>query len=434
MNQLRPNRSNSRSIERTLLIALALVLTVASSLLVLTSATIGQSDVNVVDSDPRLTSLVRRYYHAVNAMLATGDPSALRTVVSDDLLDLDTSAGNLPEQFTLEQHIAFVHSVAPDMRIEPVAIFTRGTTVLAQVAVLPRSNSTHFGLQVDANAALWPRQEEFRVADGAIVERKADWNGLFQLNPSQPITLGDLLSRGNETLTVTVEEFKPGAVVTYTPSSAPLIVWTLSGEIQAHRFDVQESQIELSSLGVPQRGAVGPPGRTWSLDHFDSVLVPAGSTIRLRNNGPDPALALRMSIASSSSISFAKETTGPRIASSVLASTLLQGIAGDLTTSFGEAQLLPGARLTIDSTTELLVVCTTDGTASCTIFDSANQTADTTQFAAPDRQIMAPPLLLVPTESGGTMLMNAGSTSRAVWVLAIAFAGAEEATERAPQV
>jgi hypothetical protein len=430
MNQLRPNRSKSRSVERALLIALALVLAVASSLLVLTSATIGQSEVNVVDSDPRLTSLVRRYYHAVNAMLATGDPSALRSVVSDDLLDLDTSAGNRPEQFTLEQHIAFVHSVAPDMRIEPIAVFTRGTTVLAQVAVLPRPNITHFGLQVDANATLWPRQEEFRVADGAIVERKADWNGLFQLNPSRAITLSSLPASGNETLTVTAEEFKPGAVVTYTPSSAPLIVWTLSGQIQAHRFDVQESQIELSSLGVPQRGAVGPPSRTWSLDHFDSVLIPAGSTVRLRNSGPGPALALRMSI----SISSANETTGPRLASSVLASTPLQGIAGDVTTSFGEAHLLPGARLTVDSTTELLVVCTTDGAASCTIFDSANQTADIAQFAASDRQIMAPPLLLLPTEPGGTMLMNAGSTSRAVWVLAITFAGAEGATERAPRV
>jgi hypothetical protein len=355
-------------------------------------------------------------------MLGSGNPNELRGVVSAQMLDVDPQAAGWAGRDGLERHITFLRAAAPHVRLDPVAIFTQDATFIVKVAARLDTASAMLGFLIDGQTALWPSSEELRVANGLVIERRVNWENHFRLESVRVLPFDPDPNR-RVGMTVGIDNYAPGGEATFRTGESPLVVRVLSGtlslSVATRSSKEQEMSIETSSSDTTLDTEL-KAGTVDVLSSSDVAVVPPHSEVGLVNDSPLAASALRVAIRASRDVP--SDNPGPqlRVKTEVLANDFLDDQGEEATLSYGEAHLMPGGRLIVDSATKALVVCTITGPQRCVTYTSGSERdgmVRVDQFA--DTGSVVLPMLILAREGERFVLLNAGPIPASAWVLAI---------------
>ena len=235
---------------RVLLFPLTMLLLIATAIAMLASAMIlPMSDVPALSGQVR-TDVVERFYAAVNETIATGNPTALRSVVNPSFADETPFPGVSPGRDGLEAYLATLHVADPGLRLEPRVIFASPQQVVAQVAVTHGATVAPQPATLGEQQAVWSPVEVLRVADGVVVGRWGHTDGLAFAHPLAAAALE---------LQVPTPHVIGLARVTQEPGTR----WDAARVTGPRLLIVQHGVVEVQA--VPGPPAAAPPGATTSI-------------------------------------------------------------------------------------------------------------------------------------------------------------------------
>jgi hypothetical protein len=423
MKSIEVCRANSSAGHRLLTLSLTVFLGIASIAAAMASMTIESGPARDSAEDSASEAVIRRYYDAVNHMLATGDAVELRNVVSARMLDAEAPSPGWEGRDGLERHIAFVRAAVPGTWLEPVEVFAQNSTFIVRVAIRAEAAGVMLGFRLDEEVSLWARTEELGVANDQVIERRVDWNDLIRVEEAEEFSVAP---DGGQvgSLIVGIDTFAPGGQITFSAAGTPSIVRVLSGELSPFQpASGQESLADLSSFGVPPpAGDAAWIGPTAGLMPADVRVVPPGSVAGLANHDDSGAAsALRVAIRPPwGAAAHQPDQALSSVATEVLTSITGDELRGGATVSFGEAHLIPGSRLVVDSATTAIVVCTTAGTLRCVTPIHGGERGGLVRVDLyTDSDAVASPMLILARDGERIALLNAGPLPSTVWVLAI---------------
>ena len=368
---------------------------------------------------------VLRYYEAVNSMVATGNPSALREILHPEMQDINLTTSVEGTRADIEAHVAFLHEIAPDAILAPDLVSSDGTRVQVYVEVRRDSASSALGFAFDETTPLWPPFEVFRVADGQIVERQSPSNGLASLETMRisPFSLG-IPPRIN--LDVISNVFRPGAEDRFVIGDMPAILRLATGEISV-KFSLETPGPALLLIPSPQRGSTRwervMPGQTSLLKPGAILVVPPGSQFTARNPTAASANILYLidgvSLGSAPDAGALASPEEHRVLSHVLASLTPAELAIPSEWRIGSAVLMPRSGLTVDPETLLIIAWPEDGPPQLYVRRTGCVDSGTANDESPDSAVGSLHCL---TQSSESAFFNAGHEPARAWIVAVSSA------------
>jgi predicted SnoaL-like aldol condensation-catalyzing enzyme len=174
-----------RLMRRSLLLAVAgavlfstAIALIAASLFLQTPSVAGSST-----GDATSATVVRQFYAAVNAAIATGDMSAVHHVVAPHFVEHNRLPGQRPGREGLEDTLAALHARNPDMQVVADTVVADDKQVLARVAVVGIAGAASSSGTVIGPSTPWGPVDVFRVTGGKIVERWSHTDGVAMVLP-----------------------------------------------------------------------------------------------------------------------------------------------------------------------------------------------------------------------------------------------------------
>ena len=219
------------------------------------------------------TTLVQRFYSAVNDVLHTGDVAPLAAVIAPGLVEHPGRAGDSGAA-GLARTLLAERTTWPGIRIVVDDIRATGPdAVTAWVHPEAPIPADVIGFAVPDVPAAWGPIEVLRIADGLIAERWASDRDALLLEP-----LGKLLPIDIEAHTVVRVELytvQPGASdeLLGEASAGPRLLYVQAGTASV-------------TLDQPPRATAA------SLNLWDVLAVAANTRATVTNSGPEPALIL----------------------------------------------------------------------------------------------------------------------------------------------
>jgi len=410
---------------RPLLLLTTMILGVAAIAVTVFSASL-QPPSPIEASDSADVTTVLSYYDAVNKMIATGDPTDLRDVVHPEMIDLIPPPSGPAGREGIEHYLGYLHTVAPEARVEAGPVTGTSGRAIAQVAVRQRSSLLPLGFAAAGPLTVWPAFERFRVDGGQIIERHFSWEGLVILDAISEIPFSIEIPAGR-TLEVTLSAYDPRSNGAFVTGDIPAILRLESGSITFSLSQAASgSALVLSSLfnegpKTPERVL---PGTTRKSGPGDVLVVPPNSAYTVLNLWPDPALVLRVSVAVPSVTGPQKDTsTEPQqhgIADQSLLSPKTIQMEAPTLLSLEIALMMPGNRLTVDPATILIVVWADSGDIHVDMQRPACAGAvagDSNPFE--NDQQLANLWLHCPDETTDSVVMNTGNEPATAWIIAV---------------
>lgn len=410
---------------RPLLLLATFVLGIASIFTTFVSVSMAPPS-NSASSEPADVAAVQRYYAAVNEMIATGDPTALREILHPEMIDLDPRPNGGGGRDTIEDQAASLHAVAPDARLAPGPIAGDGARVIAQVTVRRDSSSLPLGLTLNTPSILWPSFETFQVSNGQIIERSASWRGQAAIHPAAPFPfVFDIPVL--RTLNVSVGAYDPGATGHFVNAETPAILRLVSGNLEFSLSSTASESAFVESVSSVARSETRErvlPGEVRSLNQGEVVVVPPGSGFNLRNDRERQAevLSVTVSVPTAGGPESATDAQGLQVGLSTvtLLGLMTDNVSGPAQLSLGTALLMPGASLGVDPSTRLMILWPDADGLSTTPRQSACLDADGAGSAPVDTgPHLANLQLLCPDQTVETAVFNAGDEPATTWVVAV---------------
>src|SRR5688572_26904013 len=134
---------------RLFLLTMSLFLGVASVAAVVAIYSLNPSAVSRATSGSGEVEVARRYYEAVNHMIATGDPAPLQEVLGNDMIEIDSPGAGFGGREGIEQYLGFLHAAAPDTLIEPASIADDRGQLFVHLSVVREPATTMLGIALD---------------------------------------------------------------------------------------------------------------------------------------------------------------------------------------------------------------------------------------------------------------------------------------------
>lgn len=301
-------------------------------------------------------ALVRRFYDAVNATLATGDPAPLSALVAADFADRAAPPGQAPTRDGLLHNLRGLRATFPTLWLVVEDVRARGDWVLARVRAEGVGHGEFLGLRFSGGPAVRTGLDVYRVTGGTIAERfaTAGWPIL-----PQPLVQVPLPEPPHEVLLRLARfTFAPGARQPAAGSLGPLLVAVEVGTltVQVDR-PATLTRGEGEAAGRPLAATVSP-GSEVALRPGDALLLPSGGGNMFRNAEPTPAVVLvlallRWSEGSPDGKAFRWPSTGsPDVTAQLLAESVAVDMpAGPSTIALGRFTLAAQAELSVDGAT-----------------------------------------------------------------------------------
>jgi predicted ester cyclase len=287
----------------------------ASALMILSAVTL-LGAAAVIAEAPRAApargqteTTVREFYDTVNAVLLTGDMTALDHVIAPHLVVHAPQAAQ--ERGDFERYLIAVRAASPGFQLHVAEVAAMGDRVMTRVAssgVLP---GKFLGLPLATAPVLWGKFDVIRIADGRVAEL---WGGPAEavvLEPlaqstitvlDTPIALERLISLGRS-------DWELG------PLFEPRVIAVVAGELTAAvdpTASVPATIVNRDGRGDPRAVAPGsaitlrddamlvtPPGVQYTLRHTarqQGVEVVAVTFPQNEYDGPLPSAAEAMSM------------------------------------------------------------------------------------------------------------------------------------------
>jgi hypothetical protein len=353
---------------RALLLPLTMMILIATAMAMLAGAMLLPTSALPELSGPDGTGVVERFYAAVNETIATGNPAPVQRVVNPSFADENPLPGVNPGRDGLEAYLVALHNVDPGLRLEANVISASASQVVTHVQV-GREPTAPLPTTVGDRRAVWSPVEVFRVADGVVVKRWGQTDGLAftrqlaeqQLELSLPTPRVVGLAR------ITLA---PGTRWDAPRVSGPRLLYLQGGalEVQAVPGSVQDATFRFltSNASATERVTLGE-GASW--------LAPAGSQVSTTNVGSATAQVLAVTFTEPQlpSEKFAKPRALP-------SGVTVQVLAGDLATDLGSGPVAvtleqiacaPNAGLNLSSTDGPILVAVEAGQLDATAWGAA---------------------------------------------------------------
>jgi hypothetical protein len=370
--------------------------------------------------------IARRYYDAINHMIASGDSTPLYEVVDSEMIELDPPGAGFDGREGTARYLRFLHATAPDTRIEPASITEHRGQVIVHVSVRHLTPSTMLGIALDDQSPRWPAVELLRVARGQIVERQASWAGMVALTPETDLPF-DLAIPHRRELVAALNHFGPRTMWQYVTIDAPEILRMLAGGIS---IELSDSALEPLFVLAPTGNAENTqqrsilPGQIAEVGPGDVVIIPPGTAFTITNHLDRKASVMHLSAAIPHVPDGNPESLARSVRLGIVEETLAWLQSGDLDgpaqISFGTATLMPGARLETAAETELLIACSMSGTLHCVHYQPGSEGDGMVRvYKFLDGEEDVAPMLLLTRESGRDVLLNAGNQTATAWIIAV---------------
>ena len=275
------------------------------------------------------TTLVQRFYSAVNDVLHTGDVAPLAAVIAPGLVEHPGRAGDSGAA-GLARTLLAERTTWPGIRIVVDDIRATGPdAVTAWVHPEAPIPADVIGFAVPDVPAAWGPIEVLRIADGLIAERWASDRDALLLEP-----LGKLLPIDIEAHTVVRVE-----LYTVQPGASDELLGGASAGSRLLYVQAGTASVTLDQL---------PRATAASLNLWDVLAVAANTRATVTNSGPEPALILVvMSMPPPSNrdmAHFQQATRSEPVDAVVVLTSLLVQSTGRLTLE--RVMLEPGVALT----------------------------------------------------------------------------------------
>jgi predicted ester cyclase len=235
--------------------------------------------------------LVRRFYAAAEAVLATGEAAPLDAFVAPDLTEHPAQPGAASGRDGFVRALLALRATFPDLTLVVDEVRAAGEDeVLARVHAEGAGSGAFLGRPVPASAGQWGPVEVWRLEGGQIVER---WS---RLDPTVLLPLGqasisiDALGPGRRRVTVTRLIVEPKATLPVDNGQAIRVFAVDAGTLTVDvggRFGGTIAVTRGSAMP-----AVSRPGETIAAMVDDLVATAPEAHYTLANTGPTPVVAL----------------------------------------------------------------------------------------------------------------------------------------------
>jgi hypothetical protein len=416
---------------RPLLYVAVLLLAVSSVAIAGLSASFGEAPVSHA-STPHGVSTVRRYYEAVNELIATGDPTELRQILHSEMNDHSPPAVGPDGSAGLEGYLHYLHKIDPGIRIEPTTVVDDGQQTVAEVAVKAVPVSLPLGFIVHNPSSIWPNLEVFRVRDRQIVERRSPARWMPQVTPvyaADSSAEGDLPA--SHRLDVKTFHFSAYSRMRFVTGALPSFVFIETGTL---KLLLSGGSPEPVLIANARDGSETPhsrrllPGKTTTAEPGDLLIIPAHAEYSLLNLWQAPATMAALSTTVEASVVSGMSDEDRLLGLGAIAATLWSGPMEDLDQTTGGHQqvsvgivtLFPHSSLRIAASTNLMMMWGLnedapigDSESACGLTEAQSQAMD----AAADAPARL--LLLCPDAVEGGYVLNGGDEPLTFWVLAV---------------
>jgi predicted ester cyclase/mannose-6-phosphate isomerase-like protein (cupin superfamily) len=385
--------------------------------------------------------LVRRFYAAANAVLATGDADLLATTVAPDLDEHPARSGPLSGRDGLVRELLSMRDTFPGLILVVEDVRVAGADqILAHVHAEGTVSGTFMGRPVPASLVEWGPLEVWRVENGRLAERWVDPAATVLLPLGQATISVDLLGPERRRVTVIRLTAAPGATLAVDNGPAIRVFAVEAGTLT---FDIgtRTSGPVVAARGF---GVATPvmPAEAIAVAVGDLLATPPEADYTLTNTGTVPAVALVVVVsnlagggspqsnsmaAASWEVAAMPEALGGAFpspfgfAASVLASNVELTMPTQPVLAIGWTMLAPGAMLALPPGDEALLAVVDAGWIGL-----ATDGNPATALAAGEWTVIP--------ASAGSIWQDGGDAHAAVLVLTVGQEGTKASGSYAPRV
>ncbi len=302
----------------------------------------------VIASDARTTTserAVRQFYAAANEAIATGNISALETVVAPDFVERNSLPGVGAGREGLEEYLLALHEALPATELVAEPVIAAGDQVMARVAIRAGQGQEQEQEQATMDGTLvgqsvpWGHVDVFRLTDGKIVERWSQTDGLTLVRPLAALQRVSVASGAVWSWVV------DGPLIPFLDGDQPLILVVEGGSV---RVDVTPPAATIRELESDEQGSP-----VTDLSTGGSLVLAPGSQVRVKNPGLESANLLIASV-SVPRIPGGEAPDVPDLPAGVIAQVLAEGLPTGLVSSpaaleLSQVTLAPRGRLVVPS-------------------------------------------------------------------------------------
>jgi mannose-6-phosphate isomerase-like protein (cupin superfamily)/predicted ester cyclase len=297
------------------------------------------------------SALVRGFYDAVNATIATGRHSDLDRLLAADFVEHGGPPGLLPTRAGLAQRLVTLHAIYPTLRLAEQGLIGQGEVVVAHVRVEDATRGTFLGLSLPDQSMQWGTVDVFRIADGRIAEHWGGQETLF-LEPFYQELL-DFPVSPLQTISLVRTTIAPGGTIAVWAIRGPEAILLESGRLTV-AID-SGSTVSTSIWRALPAGSTAPPEEVVpsaevALAAGDLVLFPEGLRATVRNDGAVAVTILTVALRRPGGGARAAGVP-PEMATDDLDGGALVALpGGPATLGLGRVTLTPGTALPVAAT------------------------------------------------------------------------------------
>lgn len=320
-------------------------------------------------------ALVRVFYDAVNAVLATGDAERLDGIVAPDFVEHPAGLGAVRGRTDFVQALRSRHALFPGLRLLVEALEPGDSgLVTARVRVAGAAQGAFLGLPIPVAFADWGPLDLFRIADGQIVEHWGSRADALLALPLEETSIDQFPYAQSDVLLVSRIRLAPGTT------------------IEVGGIGVTELLVVEAGMG----DVVADVGSARTLAAGEIVVLPPNERFVLRSGGTAPAVVLALTFWSSAAppVSPLAEYTGvnpgrwggaseapaPGAEIRAVAVADVAATPGLVNLAAGRMVLAPDAGLSVPAGDRLLVVAVDEGRLEI-VSDGGGTTVRTTLAA-----------------------------------------------------
>jgi quercetin dioxygenase-like cupin family protein len=333
------------------LAALTAVALLASALLLRPPPSVAMDDATARANQ----AAAQRFYEAVNEAIASGDATALGSVLAPDYAEPDDTGNLAPGREALERNLRMLHEITPELRLEPDWLASDAGRVVARVHFSGGVDARYLGLALDA-PPLWSAVDVFLVVDGRVAERSGTGGRPAFLEPlgREPFDLGP---PGDRVVLATRVVLPPGGWYRGPSIGGVRLLAVEQGSLGVNVAEEpwQTAPLPEAEAPVAVLPTLGSLSLTWAgldtseLAAGERLFLPDGAAFAVRNLGEEPAVLLQVLAATPFGLpnsAVAYHTAASGVATWVLAGgQKVAATEGPAALSLGRATLAPGGRL-----------------------------------------------------------------------------------------
>lgn len=386
---------------QTVLIALVIAIGLTAGSLAWRVASAPRMAPDLDTTDP---AIGYAFYDALDAVLATGDRSALDSIVTDGFID-HIGDQETSTSWLVDQLMSFRASF-PDTRIRVQEIQSAQGSLVASIAPVQLAGDVLDGMRISSNP-IAGGYEVLRVRNGKITDR---WAGGLPDVQLASFTDAGLQVGSSFGTTVRLEHIKLPEDGSFT--------WRAFGQ---RVLLVTQGTVQLDSRWIGSQGEAMHDSQT--IDAGQAILSPSGTTVTVRDVGQTPAGAfvLLLTMQKVSPTDSTMIELGPDTKLELLWQSNLSTLpAGSWSLSFARLTVPPEvtARLTNDAPTTVLLSTETDSARIST--DTGTISTLDTNYVPADAGMgtsLATGTAALVEETDSVEIASAGSAPATVWLI-----------------